>query len=109
MVKDPNGYIAFDKDGVLRSYNSDNQVIGYYQLNTTQISKMISGLPSGYDKAAMTETFAGVDGTKVTGKLAHTPTSTAQSIDNLQRQGPAPRPGRRRHLWRCRRLRQQAR
>lgn len=85
MVKDPNGYIAFDKDGVLRSYNSDNQVIGYYQLNTTQISKMISGLPSGYDKAAMTETFAGVDGTKVTGKLEHTPTSTAQSIDNLQR------------------------
>lgn len=68
LIKDPNGHIAFDADGVLRSYNGDNQVIGYYQLNPTQITNMIDNLPADFNKTAMAETFTGVDGTKVTGK-----------------------------------------
>jgi len=69
MAKDINGFVSFDKDGVLRSFDANNQVIGYYKLNPTEISKMIANLPGDYNKAAMTQAFAGVDGTKVTGEI----------------------------------------
>lgn len=68
IVKDPNGYLSFDRDGVLRSYDGDNRVIGYFQLNPTQISKMIDNMPSGLNKTEMANTFAGVDGTKINSK-----------------------------------------
>lgn len=82
MAKDPNGFISFDKDGVLRSFDGNNQVIGYYPLNPTQISNMIAALPGDYDKTAMTEQFAGVDGTKVTGETPRSFTSVAKSLTN---------------------------
>lgn len=75
LVKVLDGFISFDEDGVLRSIDGNNQVIGYYQLNPAQIATMINTMPVGSNKTAMTEAFAGIDGTKVTGMLALISTS----------------------------------
>lgn len=63
LPEDPEGFFHFGSDGVMRSYDGQGKVMGYFRLNPDQIRQRVEKMKaSGRDHSA---TFAGVDGRDV--------------------------------------------
>ncbi|PWY86700.1 hypothetical protein BO70DRAFT_394718 [Aspergillus heteromorphus CBS 117.55] len=66
LPQDPNGIIQLGTDGVLRSLDSENQVMAYFPLDGQQISDFNTNFFPASQQASLTQTYQGVDGRSVT-------------------------------------------